>query len=454
MAEDTKKGPVKPPIIDAKPSGKSDSEKPASAASTLKAATPSAAANKPSEQTKPTGGKPTPSSTATKSEKPKSGMPFGTLIIAALLGAALGTGATSFMASNGIAPFEKGTSTSQFNAAMETLQKRVFDLENAEKIDLSKFATTTQLDDFAKSEALSTANAQIKTLSDKIAALGLTIAVNTQNEAPAQTPLIDSVVVAKLQSEIDGLKTSILELSPDSAQNAEAQLEQNQKTAAAIAQISVLSQTQSVAKSDISSLKQQVVALSQTLSALGAKVDAQPTQLPATANLPLILDAWEKALSAEAPFADYVQSALIILPQLDQSDALLANAKMGVATISSLKTEFAALIPAFVKSDADVPEDAAWYDRFIAQAKSAIGLRPLDQTGSDPLAVVAQIEAALEQGNLRQAQTALLKLPEEWQNMAAEFAGKLSAKTAAMAQLDQARGLALGLATIDQGNSQ
>ncbi|WP_299347239.1 hypothetical protein [uncultured Maritalea sp.] len=458
MADDTKKGPVKPPIIDAKPAPKAEGAKAASATSPQKPAAPKPTPNNFGNQTKPdqtnSGSKKT--ATAEQTDKPKSGLTFSTLIIATLLGAGLGTGATSFMALNGIAPFQKSISTSQFNAAMETLQKRVFDLENAPQTDLSGFVTSAQLDGFASSDALTGVNAQISTIADKVAALEIVLKAVDQNQISTTEPLVNSEQIAQIQSEIEGLKSSILELSPDNTKALEAQLEQNQKLVSAIAQISSLGEVQSTNVAAVAGLGQQLADLSQTVNGLAEQINAEPApvELPATANLPLLLDAWEKALNAGDAYADYVTSAAAILPDLVLSDVLSKSAQSGVTTTSALNSDFAAAIPAFVASDADLPADATWYDRFIAQAKSAIGLRPLDQSGNDPLAVVAQIEAALANNNLKAAQLAYARLPQEWQDMSADFASKLAAKNDAIAQLDQAQKLALDLATTHQGAAQ
>jgi len=453
MAEDTNKGPVKPPIIDAKPTAKTGEAKAASASSPNKPA-----ASKPNTKkasVKPSQNKEKPSPVP-KNDKPKSGLSFSTLIIASVLGAALGTGTTSFMAFNGIAPFEKGTPTSQFNASMETLQKRVYDLENAEKIDPSSFAEKSQLDGFVRNVELEATAAKINALTAKMTSLNAALTNLGQTEKPAIVPSVDPAIVTQLQSEIDGLKASILELSPDNTQAIEAQLEQNQKLAEAIAQISILDQSQSANTTAIAALDQQFDTLSQTVNALSTELAEQPVpiEMPTSASLPLLLDAWEKALVAGAPYTDFANGAAAILPEIEQSDAHLANAQSGVTTSFALQEEFSALIPTFVKSDAGIPDDAAWYDKLAAQAKSAIGLRPLDQTGDEPLAIVARIEAALAQDNTRSANASYAQLPIEWQNASAAFAAKLAAKAAAIAQLDQARSLAIELATLEQGASQ
>ena len=129
-------------------------------------------------------------------------------------------------------------------------------------------------------------------------------------------------------------------------------------------------------------------------------------------------------------------------------------ASSGVATSAALHSEFVELIPALISSDANLPADAAWYDKLVAQAKSAIGLRPLDQSGNDPLAIVARVEIALEQGDLTAASGAFDQLPADLLVTASEFGDRLNSATQASALLAQAKKLTLQLATADQGATQ
>lgn len=461
MADDKQKGPVKPPIIDAKPTAKTANEKPSVAPS----AKPAAAKPSTTKRSAPSGvPKPqAPSTTAksTKPDQPQSGRAFTPPIVASLigvtlLGAALGTGATSFMAFNGIAPFEKGVPSVRFSTSMEALQKRVYDLENAPKSDLSSFVTQEQLDTLSTSEAVNTLNAQLNILADRINTIESELPATSASDLPIDNPFVDPALLTQLQSEIAGVKASILELSPDNTQALEAQFEQNQKLEATIAKVTTLALNQNLNVASLNDLKIQIAKLSQALTALTTKVDAQPAPvtLPASTNLPLILNAWGDAISSGAPFDNYLTTAQTILPDLQSTDAQSMAASTGVTTSAALHSEFVELIPALISSDANLPADAAWYDKLVAQAKSAIGLRPLDQSGNDPLAIVARVEIALEQGDLTAASGAFEQLPADLLVTASEFGDRLNSTTQASALLDQAKKLTLQLATADQGATQ
>ncbi|GLQ16703.1 COG4223 family protein [Maritalea porphyrae] len=461
MADDSKKGPVKPPIIDAKPTDKADAgNKPATASSRPNPkTTPNASTAAKADGTKPTS-QPTgaannkPSSKQNDGQKTANGFSLTTLIVASIVGGALGIGGTSFMALNGISPFEKAVPSVQFNTKMEALQKRVYDLENAPKADLSTYLTADNLSAYADKSALDAATAQMSAVADQVAQLQLEISELSSAE-PTPTSTIDPAVINSLQSELDGLKASILELSPDNSRALEAQLEQNQKLAEAISKISALETTQSGNKDSIatlaSSLAELKTGLAEVQTAMAQK--PAPVELPATANLPLIIDAWENALRNGTPYADFVIGANAILPNLQPSEEQLATAENGVSTIAALQSEFSNLIPQMVKSNAELPDDAAWYDKLAAQVKSAIGLRPLDQTGSDPLALIARIEAALKQQDLAAARSAFSRLPENLKSSSGQFEEHLNGRLGAEQLLAEARQAALKIATT-QGATQ
>ncbi len=296
---------------------------------------------------------------------------------------------------------------------MEALQKRVYDLENAPKADLSAYLTTDTLDAYAEKGELNATSAQLNTLADQIAQLQSELS-NIENATPAATPTTDPAVISSLKSELEGLKASILELSPDNSKSLEAQLEQNQKLAEAISKIESLETAQTSNNDSIATLTGNLAKLDESLSAVQTQIaqEPAPVELPATANLPLIIDAWDNALREGQPYVKYVNGVSAILPDIAPTQEQLATAQQGAPTIADLQSEFEQLLPQLIKSNADLPDDAAWYDKLAAQAKSAVGLRPLDQTGNDPLALVARIEATLEQENLRASREAFNQLPD------------------------------------------
>lgn len=337
---------------------------------------------------------------------------------------------------------------------MEALQKRVYDLENAPKTDLSAYLTADSLNGYANKDELNTASAQLTALADQVTQLQSELS-DVANAAPATTPTTDPAAISALKSELEGLKASILELSPDNSKSLEAQLEQNQKLAEAISKIQTLEAAQTNSSNSIATLTGNLARLGENLAAVQTEIaqEPSPVELRATANLPLIIDAWDNALREGQPYVKFVNSVGAILPDLAPTQAQLATAQQGAPTIAALQSEFEQLLPQLIKSNADLPDDAAWYDKLAAQAKSAVGLRPLDQTGNDPLALVARIEATLEQENLAAAHAAFNQLPDNLKSAANEFETHLNNRLGAEQLLTQARQAALEIAT-GQGATQ
>ncbi|MGJ8529159.1 COG4223 family protein [Maritalea sp.] len=451
MADDDKKGPVKPPIIDAKPAEKptvKPGAKPVAPASASVGANPSSP--KPSSASKPTS--PPRSASSTSKVEAKRSSNIGTIVIATLLGATLGAGTIGFMAYNNIVPFEKSASRSELSAAVETLQKRIFDLENAPAIDTSKFAQKQDLDGLVSAEQFEDFTAAQAELDDQLLALETTIAGLNDNSASIDI----SPDLENLKTELAALKSSIIELSPDNSTAVEQGLLQNERLEQTIAQIASIARGQNVNSDAIKALKSETETLVQSLATLSAKVEEEPAiiEQPATANLPLILNAWDSAIHSGTPYASYLSGAIEILPDLEPSEQALSNAATGVSTLSELSATFAQQIPLFVKDSADLPADAAWYDKLAAQAKSAIGLRPLDQSGDNPLALVARIEAALEAEDLSAAKSTFEQLPQNMKALAGDFGEKLNATFSAHQLFSEAQRMALELATSPQGTNQ
>ena len=450
MADDDKKGPVKPPIIDAKPSAKSATSPTAKPRAGTPSSKPASAKPPKSSPSKPASPSPTASSNVKREKKSSSAL--GTIIIATLLGATLGAGTIGFMAFNNLSPFEKPTLSSDFTNVVEQLQKRVFDLENIPATDTAGFAQKNDLDGLINASQLADVTAAQTIFIDQLRALEVSVG-ELNIVAPAAT---DSGELEILKAELAALKSSIIELSPNNSAALENQLLQNERFETAIAQIASLAREQTAHADAISGLNAEAETITSSLAALSAKAEAEPATVlqAATATLPLILSAWDNALRSGAPFANYLASAAEILPDLQLSEEMRTAATAGVSTSNALKLDFAQHIPLFVRDNAQLPANAAWYDKLAAQAKSAIGLRPLDQSGNDPLALVARIEAALEESDLSAAKTAFEQLPDNMRALATGFAQKLNATFSAHQLMFDAQQMALDMATSPQGTNQ
>ena len=457
MADDKKTGPVKPPIIDAQAVDKpTQGEKPATPKPAAKKpvdSEPKATSVPPKRPEQKSAPKTDKEGSQSKAKNPTILLP---MVGATIIGAGLGIAGTSFLAMNNIAPFQKSISISEFNGTIEALQKRVYDLENAPAIDTSGFASIEQVNalatqpsgvDPSKLEALqSQINNDLSALTAKVEAIDSAGNSNTSDE-----------VIASLQAEIDGLKSTIVELSPENSASLEAQLDLNQKVAKISADIDNLSEAQIANASEVATVTEQLAALSSRLDATSAELQAataQNEEQPASASLPLVLSAWQRAQENGEPFDRYVTAVAQQLDGFTANEMLVGDATYGVATTAQLRDQFDVLVPLLLESLNAADESQQWYDKILGQVRTAVGLRSLDQTGDAPEAIIARLEASLENNQLARAQSEFEALPEDMQQKAGEFAVALFATVRAENALAEAQNLAIELATKTEGASQ
>lgn len=454
MTDESKKGPVKPPIIDAKAAPKSTDETSAKASDTAQSASSSATSSttdkRPAQPTSKTGAEQnrSPESKPQSADKKTSNSFVVPFVGATLFGAILGAGSIFMLAQQNIGPFEKSVSTRDYNAAIETLQKRIYDLENAPRVDLSPFAQTKDLATLQE-RIESIANTQVEVdfspINQRIDALENAI-------ADLSSPSADPEQLSVLQSELEGLKATLLNVSPENIASLEGQLNNNEKLASLDQNIAALqnliaelSATTAARETQIEDLESAIADLKTQFS----QSEALATNQSAIANLPLVLSAWQSALDEGKPFADYLTVAQAALPDFSAIEEVQTAAARGAATANELSSAFQALLPSFIQLQSGLTNDAPWYDQLLAQAKSAIGLRPLNAQGDDPMAIIARIEDALANDNAKVAATEFAKLPEQYANIAGEFGAKLNQRAAALSALESARAQSIALASTE-----
>jgi hypothetical protein len=451
MTDESKKGPVKPPIIDAKAAPKSTDNSSPKSSDTSK---PNVGSPPKAETKKPAPEASKNASAAKPSEKPASTTKKGStnlvlpFVGATLLGGVLGAGSIYVMAQQHIGPFEKTVSSRDYNATIETLQKRIYDLENAPRVDLSPYAQTEDLT--ALQEQIdSVANAQIEVdftpINQRIDALENSIA-NLPNSSA------DADQLNALQSELGGLKSTLLDISPENIASLEGQLNNNEKLASLDQNIASLQKLIADLKDTSAARETQIASLESSIAEIKNQInqsEASATNQSAIANLPLVLSAWQSALDEGRPFADYLSVAQAALPELNVGDEVQAIAASGAPTSSELSNNFQSLLPSLSQAQSGLETDAPWYDQLLTQAKSAVGLRPLNATGDDPMAIIARIESALANDQAQLATTEFAKLPDQYANIASEFGVKLEQRAAAQSALAAAQAQSIALASTE-----
>lgn len=379
MADKTT-GPVKPPILDAKPrEAKTAAAEPAP--SVAKAETPGSApagdSSRPAEHQKPAASASEPLDAAT----PPARTPLLPLAAAGLGGAVLGVILSYLVASAGYWP-NRDAAPGPSQDAFDALSARVSQLADAPALPEN---LETRL------AALETANAQapqpdsaIEQLSDRIAAL--------ENAAPAETE------TASLAARIEALEA-------DS------------------------SAAQGIADR-LAALEDAIIDRDEAAAIAGDR--------DRLAQLPAAIAGLESAMASGRPFASALAAAAD-LSAIAPTDAAIAAAATGVASDGALLAAFRALIPSLLAAGGPPPE-AGWLETLGGQAAAALALRPAGGEGDDPASLVGRTETALEAGALDDAAALVAVYPAPMAAIAAPFAETLSARAAADAYLQALRG--------------
>jgi hypothetical protein len=149
------------------------------------------------------------------------------------------------------------------------------------------------------------------------------------------------------------------------------------------------------------------------------------------AGLAVVAQALSNRLAAGAPFT-LEQTAL---EHLGADPAKLAALKpladKGAPTAGALASDFAAVSPA-VLAAATPKASGGVMDRLVANMGKVVRVTPVGEVpGDDPAALVSQIGAALERGQVAQALAAWGRLPEPAQQASEQWAHEAQARQAA-----------------------
>lgn len=436
MVEDNKKGPVRPPILDAEAkktasasesstkSNPTDAKSTSSASNSAKSAPPKDADKKPSEP---------PKSSAPADE----GGGTGTFIAAIVLSAALGMAGTAGLAYYKVFPFNQWAEQSALEPEIAKLQKRIFDLENAQEPDLSPFATVDDLGALqSEIESIDTdrINQAIANIEQQLEG------ISTPQDEPTPIDLgpIESALTA-LEQDVANLKQTQIELSEQAGARSATEAPQAAMPTVDLAPLTAQLSTQAekLAAFDdlLSAQNAQVSELQASLAALQLQVatleDDQSARLAANsamaaARVPILMSEIDAAINKGQPFASRLQE-LANFTNVATADEVRAIAQNGLTPVNMLLAQFEELRPALLNARPGTEDDAPWQDKLLGAVKNAVNLRPVDAQGNDPLVLLDKAEAALAAQNLRAAQTHLLQMPQQMQDVAAPLMGSINA---------------------------
>jgi hypothetical protein len=161
---------------------------------------------------------------------------------------------------------------------------------------------------------------------------------------------------------------------------------------------------------DSSDLAPQLTTLDQRIAKLEAALPDLSTAIDrsaASANSGAAAIAFANLRAAVAAGRQYAAELAVLrslMPDLGDLGALPTHAETGIPTVAELAHNLTKIAEASA-APTSAPAEASFLDSMIASAKSAVSIRRIgaETTGSEPSAVLARAEAALEQGNLATA---------------------------------------------------
>lgn len=239
-------------------------------------------------------------------------------------------------------------------------------------------------------------SADLKTLQDKVATIEQTVAglaKGTRAGADLKS------AVTRLSGRVDALGGKL-----------DAAASKADKTAPAVADN---------AKA-ISSLKSDVAAIKQVI----ARSADQPKIARAIAATAL-----KSAIDRGGSFVTELQTYASVAPKSPQLDALRQYAAKGVPTINELQDRFSGVADKIIAATKPADKNAGFFGELVDSAKSLVKVRPVGNVeGNGPDAIVAQIGAALNVGDVGRALKEWDSLPDAGKSVSKDFADNLRAR--------------------------
>jgi hypothetical protein len=261
--------------------------------------------------------------------------------------------------------------------------------------------------------------------------------------ADTRAPAADRALtdrLAAIEAQLQSLSDKLADLGRRSDDNATAAREARQRaeaSAAALAQI-----TQSIPPaSERGRVDDALAQLAQRVGALesGAKtVQSEVTRAAANsddrrARLAVAASALAAAVERGGPFAAELGAAKSLAPDPGKLAPLDAFAAAGLPTAASLARELSDLVPALLRAGGAGPNDGGFLTRLRANAEKLVRIRPLEEApGDDPAAVIARIEVKASRADIAGALAEFAQLPADARAPAQAWIGRAQARAAAI----------------------
>ena len=378
-------GAVKPPVLDLK----------------AKDSKPGAEA-KPAADKKPAD-KPKPTASIGKAAEPEPRSGGGSAVLAAIGGGVLGLAAAYGLAWAGLWP------TQPLPPAPEDPRLGQY---GASLGELETVASTTQ--------------SELAALNQRLAAL--------ETAEPSPVAAAEPVDVAGLEADIAALAGRIDSLSrqPAASADPEALAGLEEQLVALGGRLDEIAGRLGTAEAELRTLDTAVAAANQTLS-------AQPEDIAAVLQLPLIVSGLETAFTMGRPYETELSALRAAAPELSIPAPVADAAATGLARPDAIEAELRNAIPAMLANRPGNP-DASWQDGALDWFSSAIALRPVGEVEGDaPEAVLSRLEAAVARRDFIAADQLMGELPDPMRAAAGDLPRRIAAQADAARLLSSVR---------------
>ena len=413
---------VKPPVLDmtARPAGPGASKpEPDKTATASPSATSATSAGTPEAKPVPGAGASGFAAAADKArpgekpadkpaERPKSAAPVasapGFAFGAAVVGGLLGLGAAYGLAAAGFWPAPP-VETVAADPRLAAYGQAIPELETVTQTTQAELSRLTQrVASLEQAPAAATAPAEQTDIAEDLAALSARVDGLAEAEMPAET----GAAVETLRSDFAALGGRIDELAARLG-TAEASLR----------------------------------TLDSRVSETSAALAAQPSDIGAVLQLPLILSGLETAFANGRPYETELAALRAAVPEAKIPTAIANRADRGLARPDMIAQRFDAVLPAILAgrpADPNAPWQAGALDWFA----DAIALRPTgEMAGDTPEAIASRLIGAVERRDFAAALPLLESLPAPMQAAAGDVPGMLEEQAAAESLLQSLRDAAL-----------
>lgn len=413
MPED-KSGPVKPPVIDLSARESEGADKPEVGArpeADTKAAPTNDTASRARAEEKP----------RVAAEPPANRSSGGTLALGILGGGVLGLAAAYGLATAGLWPAPPA-------------DPRLNDLAQMRQMLADLPELQARVDE--ASSSLGAVSGRVDTLETALAD------VQAAEAAPGgETTAADGGGSAALAEEIAALEARIDELAGSAGATGTEDL------AALQGALDTLATDVGALQAALGAQEAELATLSETVTATQQTIAAQPTDLGAAVQLPLILSGLETAFATGRPFLSELDALQRTVPEIEVPQTVLEAAGTGLPQTAAVTRELDAVLPAML---AGRPQDAdaSWQDTALDWFGTTLALRPTGTVDDDgPQALVGRLEAEIARRDFVAADEIMAQLPETMRAAAGALPQMVAVHADAARLIEAARREALTVAT-------